>query len=996
MRREDSYRKRRLLGVAIAVLVLAGAVGGQQGTRINYGNRLGYQVGDRSAYSSRGVSVLIDALDPTIQRWYLPQELFLEYGRRQWDYTNYAREPFRRYLNTRQEGFYFYDVYGDFVTRGWRIYDWRQTQPSIFETSAITKDPNYSNWFNRLIISTDAIGDYSYAIIVGDEINTTLTPMTFRKAGFNGVMTSLSSSRFRATGLFSRVNAPVIVISGDNPTSFRENFTHLTAGRMEVDATESATLGFTLVNTHNGSGTRESFSGNPLKGQLTVGQLGQRLNLLVVRLSDDSPEDGEGGAVLFTDEIEITTTLMRPVAVGDSVQLAPRDTVIIGSSLGFQSVREGGKLKGGFLTADGPESITLKYVLTPTGEGATEEGTLRMRLQQALGLSLSEADDAIAAIKSVRFRMIVANDYRIEVASDRQTNPGGQPQFLLVERADGNIKNQLNQREVVFDYGLPTANHLFGMTAELRDFYGFDFYGEFNLNYSYRQYPTPGLDKHRSAAGIEGDEEALAFMVNLSRRSGPMHLFFEAFGMDDGYTTTILPVDGGGISDYSPEATQQFYDYIDDNDDNDRHPDLKRANQGSLIPPQSTTQGRFVIQPEGVADPAIFPGYDENGDFLSDFNQNSNGDRENFFPDYEEPFLRHNTDRPDFLFGIDLNNNGWVDRFENDHEPDYPYKKDHWGYNLYGSAEIVPQVKMTLGYLRQDQHETARNNYTAYGMLMFERNWPGWGNLRVFDMAKQVEDTIPDDLVQWIIPDLEFGDAGDTGGRIQAVPDLLAAEDTWINTFYTEWSYNSPRRWATQHKFKWEFWKQRDADVIFQMDEEGNPLLDEEGMPLVAFDPLGPEERNGREDSGFIGLIDKIDYEHWLGPVSFRPRLKSEFLRRTPFGLNAEKQRSWDLIPSFLVKFPLMRNSVIEIGWEGRQFYNLKGDEGDLETGDITGDFRGTVLALQLTNGREYLGYRLTSQVGLRYDRRSLEVIDREDETRTSGLAFISIYAGLD
>jgi hypothetical protein len=87
---------------------------------------------------------------------------------------------------------------------------------------------------------------------------------------------------------------------------------------------------------------------------------------------------------------------------------------------------------------------------------------------------------------------------------------------------------------------------------------------------------------------------------------------------------------------------------------------------------------------------------------------------------------------------------------------------------------------------------------------------------------------------------------------------------------------------------------------------------------------------------------------------------------------------------------------VIEIGWEGRQFYNLKGDEGDLETGDITGDFRGTVLALQLTNGREYLGYRLTSQVGLRYDRRSLEVIDGEDETRTSGLAFISIYAGLD
>ena len=984
-----------MLGLVAASWAQAGE-GSGQAPRINYGNRLGQREREKSVYSARGVSVMIDALEPTIQRWYLPQELFQEYGRRQWHYTNYAKEPYRRYLNIRQEGFYFYDVYGDFVTRGWRVYDWRQTQPRVFETSAVTKDPYYASWFSRLIISSDAIGDYSYAIIIGDEINTTLTPMTFRKAGFNGVMTSLSSSRLRATGLFSRVTAPVIVISGDNPTSFRENFTHLTAGRMEVDVAESATLGFTLVNTHNGSGAQESFKGNPLKGQLTIGQLARRLNLLVVRLSDDSPEDGEGGPVLFRDEVEITTSLMRPVMVGDSVRFVQRDTVIIGSSIGFRAIREGGKVKGGFLTADGPEAITLKYVLSPEEEGAAEEGSLRMRLQQALGLSLSDADDVVAAIKNVQFRLVVANDYRIEVASDRQTNPDGQSQFLLVERADGNIKNQLNQREVVFDYGLPTANHLFGVTTELRDFYGFDFYGEFNLNYSYRQYPTPGLEKQRSTAGTEDDEESVAFMMNLSRRSGPVHLFLEAFGMDDDYTTTILPVDGSGVSDYSPEATAQFYDYVDDNDDNDRHPDLQRAFQGSLIPPQSTTRGQFTIQPKGVADPAIFPGYDENGDFISDFNQNSNGDRENFFPDYDEPFLRHNTDRPEFLFGIDLNNNGWVDRFENDNLPDYPYKKDHWGFNLYGSAEMTPELRLKLGYLRQDQHQTDRKNYTSYGLLAFDQSWAGKGRLRVFDMARRAEDTIADHLVQWIIPDLQFGDAANTGGRNQAVPDLLAAEDTWINTFYSEWSYNSPRRWSTLHKIKWEFWKQRDADVLLQLDEEGNPLLDETGESMVAFDPLGPKGRNGREESGFIGLVDKIDYEHWLGPVSVRPRLKSELLRRTPFSLDAEKQRSWDLLPSFLVRFPLLTDTVIETGWEGRRFYNLRGDEEGLEPGSITGDFRGTVVALQLTNRRNYLGYQLTTQLGLRYDRRVLEVADREDETRTSGMAFISVYAGLD
>ena len=33
------------------------------------------------------------------------------------------------------------------------------------------------------------------------------------------------------------------------------------------------------------------------------------------------------------------------------------------------------------------------------------------------------------------------------------------------------------------------------------------------------------------------------------------------------------------------------------------------------------------------------------------------------------------------MFGIDLNNNGWIDRFEDDDLPDYPYKTDRRGYN---------------------------------------------------------------------------------------------------------------------------------------------------------------------------------------------------------------------------------------------------------------------------------------------------------------------------
>lgn len=50
---------------------------------------------------------------------------------------------------------------------------------------------------------------------------------------------------------------------------------------------------------------------------------------------------------------------------------------------------------------------------------------------------------------------------------------------------------------------------------------------------------------------------------------------------------------------------------------------------------------------------------------------------------------------------------------------------------------------------------------------------------------------------------------------------------------------------------------------------------------------------------------------------------------------------------------------------------------------------------MQLTNRRDYLGYELTAQLGIRYDRRAIEVVDGDAETRTAGLAFLSVFASL-
>ncbi len=960
---------------ALVVLLLAAPAPAQE----DYGARLGEREGDRYVYRVSGVPIYTDALDPTIQRWYLPPTLFGEYGRHnQWDYSNYALTPSRRYLERGLEGDYYYDVYGNLTTLGWILYDWRQTQPTPFTGNQVFKASRYVNDFRRLIISTDTKGGNSFSIIVGDEIRTTLTPMTYRKAGFNGVLTNFASDRFRVTGLFSRISNPLLGAS----RSVANDFTSLAGGRAEADITDNVTLGATFVNAHNNTARNKAFKGNVFNGALTGGQLSQRLDLLVLRLSDDSPEDNEGGALLISQDLEISTTLMREMAVEDSVVLVPVDTVLTASSLNFQPVFEGGDVVEGFLVANGAESIVMRYDFVPTAL-AGEAGTLRAKLQEQLGLSLAEAEDAITAIDNVRVRLVLANDYRVEMSSNRQTDGDGVPQFVVIERAEGNIKNQLNQREVIFDYGVPTAKQIYGLTAQVRDFHGFDLYSEVNINTSYRKYPATLRKTHKAISGIQGNEHALGWMLNASWRRGPWSIFGEGFGMEDGYSTSIQPVSREGLIDFSPEATNLTYDFVDDNDDQDRQPDQLRFAEGSLVPRRDNPN----IEIRGLPDLAVFPGYDENHDFISDFNQNSTPERENFFPDYDEPFLRYRSDRPEFLFGMDLNNNGWVERFENDDLPDYPYRKDHWGYNVNAGVEIMPGIEVKAGQLRQNMEKTARENVTTYGLFTFDRNDSAWGRLRVFDMFKKAEDTIADDLRQWIIPRTEFGQAAPTSGRNQAVLDLLAAEDTWINTFYTDWTYASGVGWRTEHRFKWETWRQRDDEVEF--------VLDEEGAPVVAFDPLGPEGRNGRDESGFFGLINKAEYLFQWKQLDISPRFKSEWLRETPFSLDLEKRRSWDAIFFLQVQLPILRSTRLHGGLEQRFFSNLRGDEDELPEQSFSGDFRGTVYALQLTNRRSYQGYDLITQLGMRIDRRSLEVIEGPRDTETTGLFFLSMFASL-
>ena len=126
--------------------------------------------------------------------------------------------------------------------------------------------------------------------------------------------------------------------------------------------------------------------------------------------------------------------------------------------------------------------------------------------------------------------------------------------------------------------------------------------------------------------------------------------------MDPLYNTRTFVTTGTGEINYDSER-EGIVELVEDNDDQDRFPDTVRFDW---------LQG----------DSQVFPGWDQNNDFVPDINQNDNFVRSNAVPDYEEPFLRFHSDRPEFLFGMDMNNNFWIDQYENDEEPDYPYRRE--------------------------------------------------------------------------------------------------------------------------------------------------------------------------------------------------------------------------------------------------------------------------------------------------------------------------------
>ena len=861
----------------------------------DYGSRLGtVKRGGQISFEPTGPGGLFDALDPAVRKWYVPQELYNEYRWKQGAYSNYAREAYQRYVSTALEGEYFYDIFGNYLTRGWLLYDWQQVAPQPFG-SVLTRSQQFTGWFSNLVVAADHKGQYHYGITVGDQIRTTLTPMTFSQPLFSGVQWDFSSDKWTGTLLLSRISESAFVPVIGQPQATRQstNLTNLFAGRMVAQVGDFVTVGGTFVNAHNLQTQVGMFGGDIFHGQLTEAQNSAPVTSIEIRISDDSPADGEGGGALFGSDILIDDL---------------RGNQIQGSQIGFLPLVEGGLQREGYLAADGTQEILLRYdLLSPTYTGPDP-----------------------AEIRRVQIELIVANDYLIEMAANTQLDAQRSVVFLPVAQARGNVQDGSNQRVLLFDYGQPTANQIAGFTLELTDVAGVRGYAEVDVNHQYRQYPSISLKQHFTSS-----QQSLAWLFNLSRREYPYFAFLEGFSVSPGYSTSMVVSDAQGVLDY--DNPLQRYEFVEDNDDQDRRPDWRRKNWGP-------------------GDEEVFPGWDENNDFISDFNQNDNRNSPNLIPDYEEPFLQYAVDRPEFLYGVDMNHNGTIDRFENDEEADYPYRRDQRGFNAYAGAFLGPDLRLTLGWMRAKQFSDKRHNRAIYLLAMADKDHPHWGRVRFFQDLRRVQDTIRDDLVQW-------KQLPNTRGSLRQEPDLLPAQDTWISTSYLSLEQKLPKGVEVAHKLKWQVYRQAGARRAIEL-------------------------RGERQGASFFGLIDKARYILSLGRWTLEPRWKSEFRRQVPVAMAEENRKELSELLMLVTRLPMLRQTFVEGGIEYEWFKQLR----DPVPPGADPSFTRLTSTLQLTNVSEYQGYRLTTMTGFEVDRLDFKF----EPIQTRMRSFITIYAGVE
>jgi hypothetical protein len=675
-------------------------------------------------------------------------------------YWNYGGQPYSpTTVSGRSEELY--DRLGTRLLRGYPLVSWRETRSDSIglQGSNLARENYLFEFFGELVVANDSYKSWNFSVTAGDNIRTTLTPLTLRSPRWQGVRIDADAPDQGFTLLLTRG-----ALRRFSAFDARRDLSPVLAygGRYYKDVSEVLTVGTTLFNQHQVD--VESNQGSFISGTQPYQMSGP--SRIVVRVQSDATD-------------QITTAAIYGVAM--ELETIAADGQKQRISVAAQPP-VGGQRVGDMLQVSGPgDAVDYTFDFPANTQvinaifKADVAGDYRISVRQTHDFSFVSRDEVQVEERSWPSAPS-HNQGGVLYPIDFKPNEG-EP-FFTVARAEG--APSLSRRRVVkFENGIPSGKTLIGTDFKI---VANELMAQGEIVYNSEEKLFPYSNDSTDVRGKKSSSGSWAYTLNASRplswRGLDIEVGGELFRMDPDYSGgydsrrggTVFFTDKGGPN--GSEAFTQEFNLVEDNDDDDRYPDDSFEDGGRYA---TQIPGSFGATPWA----GVFPGLDADGDQTPDNDRDRNG-----VPDWTEPFLHYYSDPSDFVYGIDFNNNAQPDFRENDDYADYPIRKDQRGFHAFASfAEPVQSLDyIALGYYKMEEIAGAGQAKAVYART--RARWqPGrWLRAEFNDDIKLVKDDIRDDVYAWVTGDTALTGPNTNSPINPPPPDPLAMRNSLVNT----------------------------------------------------------------------------------------------------------------------------------------------------------------------------------------------------------------------
>ena len=907
-------------------------------------------------------------------------------------YVNYSRQNLVNYANHshpyEDSPQAFYGSMGNHLITGYRLYEWTEERaPGAKWTSTIFKHSGQGlgpsgPWvkiFDSVAMARDGYGGWGYSLLVGDGLMARFSPLVLSMVDLNGVRMDVAASHLRLTGIASRVERPKIYIENPAPWAFEkfhiaDDSTLLLGGRALFDLNRLQ-LGFSGANIHI---YRSTEPGNSLKGRLRPGQ--PAIEWLLVRFSDDSPDDGISGALVHEVQLVVNGE-RRPDLAPRVVRHREGMTPQVGrfsSATGRFQPTDYTNTGGSNLFYRGRRDLPLysDYLYRLDHEAGIDVSDVANISELVSGIAVLQPGEIVRAdgedqavyifdmreeltIESVQVEAMVGNDFQVDVAHLSTFSARGRTyhqQFLssfyrTVARSRGNVQDSGNLKRRRFIVSEDTGLFTYGSDLQFT-FPGLEIAAEYAGSARYGRYPALQNGETDFRAGPRSVERGSAFFVNANRWSSRGRIGGEYFRIGPSFHTGMrnyLSENGLGNTNLQLMSNKTVYwDLVEDNDDGDRFPDKRLGN----LPGFANDNRDYDLD-------GVNLGQDADNDGLPDVNRDGDG-----LPDFEEPFLMYDVEPNRYVYGLDRNNNNEPDLREDDEDPDYPYDHDQKGFHLFGQLDLSAHWSLAVGHYQVEEIAGTGRNRSTYSLLTYERLGKEWLPRLFFENnLRRVQDDISDEFIALDeTPDRNawfsarglrvFNDSG-TVFAIQDKPpifrgrfvrDLVEYQDSYVNEAYLEGRARPVPALNVHQKVRWRLNWQQGGQLrpgVFQLERR---------LDLWTW-------------------VNRIDYTLQLGAVTLIPQYKYMLFRL----YDQERDRGvlfeTRAIPILRAEYTFLARTTLKAGFQGIGPLPYRSRDRIAKRNS----FEQRTAFLTVTNRSKYFGYELITIVGFNKDRRTFE-----------------------